>query len=167
MSLTSTWYCAWYGDWVSRRAWAITVLTSVWVPEPYWYPSPIQPLVTCPPPRNAVMPSGWRYWSAGCVPSWLTPYRKPSPTAGRRPVTDARFTLSDSAAAALCTGPSVGTASASTVPATIASLPGMALTFIGSLVSAVGSGIESIARIDSMALSRPDARKVNGVLRAR
>ena len=43
MSLRITWYCAWYDPWVSRRACAMTVFTSAWVPEPFWYPSAIHP----------------------------------------------------------------------------------------------------------------------------
>src|SRR5450755_506109 len=78
------------------------------------------------------MPSGCRYWSGGWVPSWLTPYRNPSPTPVAGPVTEARFTLSDSAAAAPWAGASAGTASASTVPAATAKRPTLVLTLIES-----------------------------------
>jgi hypothetical protein len=35
MSVISTWYCAWYGAWVSRRACAMIEATSAWVAAPF------------------------------------------------------------------------------------------------------------------------------------
>src|SRR6266568_1876821 len=132
-SLTITWYCAWLAPWVRRFPCAITELTSACVPEPNWYPSPIQPPETCPPPRNAVMPSGPRNWSAGWVPSWLTPYRNPSPTARAAPRVEARLTLSDSVAAAWPdVAVSSGIAIARAAPATIARRPRLVVVLIDS-----------------------------------
>ena len=71
-------------------------------------------------------------WSGGCVPSWLTPYRKPSPTLVAVPVTDARFTVSASAADAFCARASKGVASARTAAAITARRLGLGLIVIES-----------------------------------
>src|SRR5690242_12934902 len=63
------------------------------------------------------MPSGCRYWSAGCVPSVVIPYRNPSPTAVAGPLVDARFTVRDSLVAA---APWVGAASMSAEVSSVA-----------------------------------------------
>src|SRR6185437_14517133 len=73
-------------------------------------------------------------WSAGWLASWLVPYRNPSPTLLAALVTEPRLTVRDSAAAALCAGPSTGTGTV-TAPNTaiaMAKRPTLALNFIGS-----------------------------------
>ena len=62
------------------------------------------------------------------MPSWLTPYRKPSPTLVAGPVTEARFTLSDSAAEAFPAVPASVVPSASSTAA--AAMSGLILFFI-------------------------------------
>lgn len=72
-SLGMTWHWAWYGGCVSRAARAVIEAVSALVADPQVWSSSIQPPENQPPPRKALMPSGCRYWSAGCVPSWVIP----------------------------------------------------------------------------------------------
>jgi hypothetical protein len=69
---------------------------------------------------------------AGLCAVWLTPYRKPSPTPVAGPVTDARFTLSDSAAAARWAGASSVAASVSVTAAATDSRWDLILALIAS-----------------------------------
>src|ERR1700722_13743772 len=78
------------------------------------------------------MPSGWMNWAGGAVPSWLVPYRKPSPTLVALPVVLARFTVSVSAASARGAAGSASSASATATaaPAQAARRPGFILVLI-------------------------------------
>src|ERR1700730_1008848 len=83
------------------------------------------------------MPSGSRNWFGGWLASWLIPYRKPSPTLVADPVTDARFTVSASAADAFWARASKGVASARTAAAITGRRLGLGLIVIeSSFVSA-------------------------------